>query len=161
MNTKQLWNALTHNPETNYYFDGIFSADTLNSIRDKPELIICNTDPSNRPGKHWVLFFFKGRSVDFYDSLGRDIKYYGLLFLDFIKDFVDDYKQCNRQTQPLDSDLCGHYCLYYALRKCNGDSMEKIINSMVSSDHVINVVNKNFYICSSYNCSFLQQCIEC
>ena len=29
MNTKQLWNALTHNPATNFYFDGIFSADTL------------------------------------------------------------------------------------------------------------------------------------
>ena len=161
MNTKQLWNALTHNPETNFYFDGIFSADTLNSITERPELIICNTDPSDKPGEHWVLFFFKGKSVDFYDSLGRDINYYGSLFLDFIKNFAHDYKQCIRRTQPIHSSLCGHYCLYYALSKCNGDSMEKIINSMVSSDHVIDVVNKNFYICPSYHCPFLQECIEC
>ena len=108
MNTKQLWNALTHNPETNFYFDGIFSADTLNSITQRPELIICNTDPSDKPGEHWVLFFFKGKSVDFYDSLGRDINYYGSLFLDFIKNFAHDYKQCIRRTQPIHSSLCGH-----------------------------------------------------
>ena len=161
MNTKQLWNALTHNPETNFYFDGIFSVDTLSIIRERPELIICNTDPSDKPGKHWVLFFFKGKSVDFYDSLGQDINYYGSLFLDFIKNFAHDYKQCIRRTQLIDNDLCGHYCLYYALCKCNGDSMEKIIDSMVSSDHVIDVVNKNFYICTPYNCPLLQQCIEC
>ena len=160
MNTKQLWNALTHNPITNFYFDGIFSSDTLDYVKE-PELIICNTDPSNKAGEHWVLFFVKGNSVDFYDSLGRDIDYYGSSFLDFIKNFAHNYKQCLRRTQPIDSNLCGHYCLYYALAKCNGHSMETIIDSMVSADHVIDVVNKNFYIGPSYKCSLLQECIEC
>jgi len=32
-------------------FDGVFSIDTL---PDKPHLLICNTDPSNKPGRHWV-----------------------------------------------------------------------------------------------------------
>ena len=40
MNTKQLWNALTLNPITNKYFDGIFSIDTLKDIKEKPTLII-------------------------------------------------------------------------------------------------------------------------
>ena len=56
MNTKQLWNALCLNQITNNYFDGIFSSDTLKEISEKPILIICNTDPSNKPGEHWVLF---------------------------------------------------------------------------------------------------------
>ena len=63
MNTKQLWTALTLNPKTNFYFDGIFSIDTLKEIKEKPDLIICNTDPSNQPGEHWVLFFFNENSV--------------------------------------------------------------------------------------------------
>ena len=46
MNTKQLWNALILNPVTNKYSDGIFSIDTLQDIKEKPTLIICNTDPS-------------------------------------------------------------------------------------------------------------------
>ena len=87
MNTKQLWNALCLNPVTNQYFDGIYSADTLKEIKEKPDLIICDTDPSNKPGECWVLFFFSDNSVDFFDSLGRDIKYYGSIFLDFIRWF--------------------------------------------------------------------------
>lgn len=161
MNTKQLWNALTHNPVTNIYFDGIFSIDTLKNIHETPELIICNTDPSDKPGEHWVLFFFHQNSVDFFDSLGRDITYYGSLFLDFVKNFADDCKQSLRRTQPLNSDLCGHYCLYYAYAKCHGNSMEKIIDSMISPKYVIDVVKKNFYICPSYNCPLLQNCNSC
>ena len=92
MNTKQLWIALTLNPKTNSYFDGIFSIDTLKDIKEKPSLIICNTDPSDEPGKHWVLFFFNKDSVDFYDSLGRDITYYGSEFIDFIKNFTSNFE---------------------------------------------------------------------
>ena len=65
MNTKQLWNALCLNAVTNKYFDGIYSSDTLKEIVDKPNLIICNTDPSNKSGEHWVLFFFRDRVLIF------------------------------------------------------------------------------------------------
>ena len=96
MNTKQLWTALTLNPKTNFYFDGIFSIDTLKEIKEKPDLIICNTDPSDQPGEHWVLFFFNENSVDFYDSLGRDITYYGSEFINFIKNYTSNFEQCLR-----------------------------------------------------------------
>ena len=58
MNTKQLWTALTLNEVTNPYFDGVYSIDTLLDIEIKPELIICNTEPSDQAGEHWVLFLF-------------------------------------------------------------------------------------------------------
>ena len=86
MNTKQLWRSLTYNIFTNPYFDGLYSIDTLKNIKQKPKLIICNTEPSNKPGKHWVLFFVDSKnSIDFYDSLGRDVSYYGPEFVNFIK----------------------------------------------------------------------------
>ena len=96
MNTKQLWHALCLNPVTNQYFDGIYSADTLKEIREKPDLIICNTDPSNKPGEHWVLFFFSDNGVDFFDSLGRDIKYYGSILLRILLLIMNKvFKECN------------------------------------------------------------------
>ena len=118
MNTKQLWTALTLNPKTNFYFDGIFSIDTLKEIKEKPDLIICNTDPSDQPGEHTVLFFFNENSVDFYDSLGRDITYYGSEFINFIKNYTSHFEQCLRRMQPLESDLCGldePFCQSYSL----------------------------------------------
>ena len=48
---------LTYNPITNFYFDGIFSLDTLAFVKE-PELIICNTDPSNKQeniGSYFLL----------------------------------------------------------------------------------------------------------
>ena len=35
-------------------FDGVFSVDRLPS---KPHLLVCNTDPSHRPGEHWVAIY--------------------------------------------------------------------------------------------------------
>ena len=101
MNTNQLWNALCLNPVTNQYFDGIYSADTLKEIREKPDLIICNTDPSNKPGEHWVLFFFSDNSVDFFDSLGRDIKYYGSIFLDLLRILLLIMNKVFKERNPL------------------------------------------------------------
>jgi len=161
MDTKQLWNALSLNPVTNKYFDGIYSSDTLKEIEEKPSLIICNTDPSNKPGEHWILFFFSKNSVDFYDSLGREITYYGNVFIDFVKNFAYDCKQCTDRTQPIKSDLCGQYCLYYAFKKCNGLSMEKIINNIPHHDDVVNFVNRTFYICEQFKCNLLQNCNQC
>ena len=98
MNTKQLWNALSLNPVTNKYFDGIYSSDTLNEIREKPSLIICNTDPSDKPGEHWVLFFFSENSVDFFDSLGRDIMdlYFFILLQILLIIMNKVFKDCNQ-----------------------------------------------------------------
>ena len=63
MNTKQLWTALTLNPKTNFYFDGIFSIDTLKEIEEKPDLIICNTDPSDQPGEQPGICFSLMKTV--------------------------------------------------------------------------------------------------
>ena len=87
MNTKQLWNALTLNPVTNNNFDG---------IKEKPTLIVCNTDPSDKAGEHWVLFFFHDNTVDFYDSLTHDIAYYGSEFIYFVKRFANNFKHTVR-----------------------------------------------------------------
>jgi len=33
------------------HFDGVFSIDTL---PERPRLLVCNTDTSDGPGRHWV-----------------------------------------------------------------------------------------------------------
>ena len=59
LNTKDIWQALTSNNVTEPFFDGVFPLDGLKSIKHKPEPI-CNTDPSDKPGRHWLLFFSMG-----------------------------------------------------------------------------------------------------
>ena len=160
MNTKQLWTALSLNPWTKFFFNGIFSRDTLINIQEKPKLIICNTDPSNQPGEHWVLFFFDEKGVDFYDSLGRDIREYGKEFVNFVQKFSTKVTQCMERTQPENSPLCGEYCLYYAYKKTLDYSMNEIVNSMNSSV-VLQFVKQKFCTCEKYDSCFLQKCINC
>ena len=116
MNTKQLWQALTSNPITEPYFDGIFSVDTLKEIKTKPELIICNTNPSYKSGKHCLLFFFRNNTVNYYDSLGYDLDHYGEELTEFVKKFVKFYQSSKVRTQPKNSSLCGYYCLYLTFK---------------------------------------------
>ena len=122
MNTKQIWQALTCNTKTEPYFDGVFSIDMLHKIKNKPKLIICNTDPSTKPGKHWVLFFFHNDTVDFFDSLGNDMNYYGDEFLDFAQRFSSKYqislfKLNPKKLQYVDNTVSTLHTKYVMVKK--------------------------------------------
>ena len=54
-----------------------------------------------------------------------------LYFLILLRIFVTNYEQSLQRMQPLKSDLCGQYCLYYAFVKCNGLSMDEIIYNIL------------------------------
>ena len=158
MNTKQLWNALINNKVTEPFFDGIFPRDMLEIIENKPKLIICNTDPSYRKGQHWVLFYFGKTYVEFYDPLGNNISYYGKEFSDLINKFGKNYKVSKLRTQPINSDLCGEYCLYFTYGRCKGYSMEYILRTMSSAFKIVKFVNKHYCICTNSACNLLQNC---
>lgn len=163
MDTKQIWSALERNKITEKKFDGIFASNFLEEIVKKPQLVICNTDPSNKPGKHWVLFYFENDDVDFFDSLGNDIEKYGKTFVNFIKRYSNFFNQSNIRTQPINSDLCGEYCLYYAYNKCKGKSMTEIVNTLSkkNSNEIVSDVYDVFCICKNSKCSLLQNCQKC
>ena len=131
MNTLQIKHILQTNPVTKKSFNGVYPKDLLMSI-DKPKLIICNTDTSEGEGKHWILIFFNNNEVDFFDSLGNNPSYYGNEFIDFMKKYVSECNITQSRVQPLNSDLCGHYCCYYAHKRCQGYNMEYIINNFPS-----------------------------
>ena len=58
LNTFQLTAALQKDPITKKCFDGVYPRDILNSIKKTPWMIIVNTDPSIKSGKHWILLYF-------------------------------------------------------------------------------------------------------
>ena len=49
-------------------FDGVFSTDTL---PEKPRLLVCNTDASDKPGQHWICMHFENGRGEYFDSFGR------------------------------------------------------------------------------------------
>lgn len=162
MNTKQLYKALIQNEITEPFFDGIYPRDLLVDITSKPNLIICNTDTSDKKGEHWLLFFFnKDKSVDFFDSLGKNIYSYGKEIVNFAKTYAVSFNESTDRMQPFNSSLCGHYCLFYAYYKCKGYNMKNILKKMSSADKVKKFVYKKYNICNSSSCKLLQTCVDC
>ena len=58
-NILQLTLALRKHAQTARQFVDVFARDELPLIIDEiPAIIIANTDPSTKPGSHWILFNF-------------------------------------------------------------------------------------------------------
>ena len=81
--------------------------------------------------------------------------------MDLNSEFANNFNYTVRRTQPIKTNLCGHYFLYYAFKKCEGYFMEDIINNFPTKDDLVDVVNKIFYICEFSQCSLLQCCSRC
>ncbi len=84
-----------------------------------PACLIANTDNANKPGEHWVAFWFDTKeSTEFFDSYGFHPSYFG---------FTLTCTNYNTLTfQSLDSSVCGQYCLYYLYMKSQAKTLSQI-----------------------------------
>jgi hypothetical protein len=75
MNMAQITYALQKDPATSTKFCGVFPSDKLllpQTLDKYPCGFVANTDLSNKPGTHWVVFNFpfEGKG-EFFDSHGK------------------------------------------------------------------------------------------
>ena len=136
MNTLEITHILNSNPVTKKLFSGVYPIDHLDRIEDKPGFIICNTDTSEGEGKHWIAIFFSNddKNADFFDSLGKNPDEYGKYYIEFIRKFADYCKYPTNRIQPKDSNLCGHYCIFFLHKRCQGYDMKYIVNNFPDPD---------------------------
>jgi len=124
-------------------FDNVYSVDTLPSQPNG--LMVCNLDPSHRPGTHWVAIYVDTREkrAEYFDSMGREP-------CKTIKTYLDRW--CKRwtyncrQLQSVVSLLCGHYCIYFCVLRSNGITMREIVNSL-SADTAFNDTLVHAFAC--------------
>jgi hypothetical protein len=122
MNTVEITNAMKKNNKTKSYFKGVYACDKLPRTKvKKPTCFIINTDPSSKPGTHWVAVYFpKKGSAEYFDSFGFRPK------INSITNFINT--NCTRftynkiQLQNIFSTVCGNYCCEYLLHRCQGKS---------------------------------------
>ena len=72
MDTIQLTLVLRKDKFTRGVFQGVYSSDKLpTSVSHYPALFISNVDTGDKPGSHWVAFYFtKEQEGEFFDSYG-------------------------------------------------------------------------------------------
>lgn len=136
MNTHQIMDILLNDKDMRNQYGGVWAANALKSPRKitRPKLYIVNTDESNLPGSHWVLFYIPREGYpEFFDSLGRKPYDYHPYFERFLLSYDKSYMQNVKRLQNYESTLCGAYCIFYAVHRCKGYSMRAIVHKFESN----------------------------
>ena len=121
----------------NKKYDGVFSRD---NIPNKNGMYIINLDSKIGLGTHWVSVIIKPNKLLYFDSFGL-IPPYELINLRSTKHYYNFL-----QYQPINSFLCGYYCLYFLnefdkLPK-NYSSIEKF-NKIIEPFHINDDLSNN------------------
>ena len=161
MNTAQITHALEEDPITKKTFCGVFPCDKLPQTIDKyPCGFVANTDPSNKPGTHWIQFgsvqvMLGGTTTRFW---GNILTATGLMYhwcLETIWKNTDKWKYNKRKLQSIWSDVCGDYCIFYLSHRARGYSMNKIVqlfddNTMLNDAKVSHFVKTHFRVSANH-----------
>ena len=130
-------------------FLGVYPIDKLPKTLPpkRPLILVCNTDPHDRPGQHWIVIFIDIHSVgEHFDSFGqRPAK----TFQDFMRYHCFKWICNQRQIQSAASRFCGQYCVFYSLYKSIGYNMNAIVKCF-SSDTGLNDVMAHSFVCKMF-----------
>ena len=130
MDTTQLTLILRKDKFTRGVFQGVYPSDLLPaSVSHYPALFIANVDTSDKPGSHWVAFYFtKEQEGEFFDSYGSPPSKYSGTFTAFLNNNSNQWTFNTVTLQSIYSKVCGHYCLYFALYRSRHISMSAIVH---------------------------------
>jgi hypothetical protein len=138
MNTTQIERILSGERR----FQGVYSLDTLPT---RPRLLICNTDPSTKPGQHWIAIYVDENGYgEYFDSFGRAPNEH---FKHYLNANCRSWTFNKRQLQSIISAFCGFYCCVYVKLRCRGMNMPKIV-AMFTSDTAFNDMLVHRVVCN-------------
>lgn len=164
MNTRQLQCAIQCTPCMKRTVLGVFPSDQLPSIpHQRPIGLIVNTDPACAPGRHWIaLFIDSDDNIEYFDSYGKPPNDLSVFIAIYVSRFPH-IKVNKKRLQSSMTAVCGQYCLYYLLCRCNGLTMQQTLNifdsNLLTNDQfVYEFVDDKFFCCIPFNCSTSQTC---
>lgn len=104
-------------------FRGVFPCDLLPRRIGDGETLILNTDPHDKPGKHYVAIYRKGGSTFYFDPLrlsAEDI--FPTLYRNLVKAKLTPLHHVLPDSiQAADSTYCGLFCANYVLSRAFSD----------------------------------------
>lgn len=130
----------------------VCAIDQLNVIKQEPFAIICNNQKSTMAGMHWVSFYKNSSDLEFFDSFGMPIEFYGNDFNKFTERFGKKVTQSFAQFQSNSSNLCGGYGLYFLINRYRGKSYDQVVSTF--SDHNTKVNDHKIYLFIKENIIF-------
>lgn len=126
------------------YFRGICSADTIPKKLKHKECLIINTDLSTGPGIHWYCVVRIHDVLECFDSLSVSSEKKTFIQSNFNYKGVKYIIYNSTQLQPLESSLCGQYCLFYLHERYHNLDVdfstlinEALSENVTTNDHIV------------------------
>jgi hypothetical protein len=140
MNTDEIVQILERDNRTKRSFRGVYACDELPRKATTTSLYVCNTDPSTKPGEHWVVIYFDGkRRAEYFDSFGMHPSVQ--TFEIFLNNNSTTWIHNNKAVQYPFSHACGFHCIFFAVHRCIGFNMNAIANmytnNMMYNDDIV------------------------
>lgn len=143
MNSAHIDTILRNDPCSQFTYAGVFPKDYLEKLikaRSLPAAYVVNTDPSTKPGEHWVAFYFppftgtgSGMKAEYFDSYGEPMR--KPEFTAFAKKYGHPETKVNRiALQGSYSTVCGQYAILFILLRCRGYAFDEIV-AMFTTDN--------------------------
>ena len=110
--------------------------------------IVFNTDPSDKPGQHWISMFidFNEAEIGFFDSFGKcppPMPIQELISHISSQPTISSSKrnnwkiQCNTIRHQRANTECGVYCIYFISERLKGRSFREISRSIVRDEEMV------------------------
>jgi len=146
--------AGTH-PRLGRVFYGTVPCDRLPETlpQEGPVAYIVNTDPHDRPGKHWIGLWTYDNVCEVLDSYGVSLDVYGTAHP--LKEWPGrhfKYQVHNgKSLQSIFSQSCGDYALMFLIDRAESRSMNDFLNrfkknAFVENDHKVGHMLKNLIV---------------
>jgi len=141
MNTDQLDRAICLYAKR---FDGVFSS---NRLPTKPRLMVCNTDPSDEAGEHWIAIYVydDGHYGKYFDSPGRAPT---RTFERYMNEHCREWIYNCKQLQSIVSRFCGHYCACFCILRSRGVDMCPFLRYFTRDTGLNDVIVHDIVICN-------------
>jgi len=156
MNSLQLRYALLNSIDNNI---AVCAKDQLKYVISDSFACIVNSQSSNEKGLHWVSFYKQpGKPIEYFDSLGLSLDNYGKEFVNFATKFGSIVYVNDTQYQSNNSSCCGHFCIYFLIKRDLNVSYAEILSKFSSVNLLENekivkrFVEKKFNFPSFSNC---------
>ena len=113
-------------------FKGVFPSDQMPYHYELPLNIIVNTDPSYKPGQHWVGVSINREGVGYYfDSFGFPPTVPSIV--EYLNKKSKYWSFNQTKLQNAKSTTCGNYCVLFMIFRCNNLSPRKFISQFTEN----------------------------
>jgi hypothetical protein len=133
MNTLEIENILRSDCKLSTKFEGVFASDRLPLFCDSETALVMNLDPHNQGGSHWICMYIENGKGEYIDSYGLSPLVHSSISNNYHNNCIDFLNRncvswkCNvMQLQSIDTQVCGHYCIWYLSERARGKSMKEI-----------------------------------